>query len=83
MFDLVSDQLDDIIVLNFPSTWVHYVSFIFDHDKYALHFFFTRSLDSNCPKSASLSNQVVFVPDYNVSVAEVLIPGSELSQHIR
>lgn len=27
--------------------------------------------------------QVVFVPDYNVSVAEVLIPGSELSQHIR
>ncbi|CAN4122100.1 unnamed protein product [Withania somnifera] len=26
--------------------------------------------------------QVVFVPDYNVSVAEVLIPGSELSQHI-
>lgn len=27
--------------------------------------------------------QVVFVPDYNVSVAEVLIPGSELSQHVR
>lgn len=27
--------------------------------------------------------QVVFVPDYNVSVAEILIPGSELSQHIR
>nr|POF04312.1 alpha-1,4 glucan phosphorylase l-2 isozyme, chloroplastic/amyloplastic [Quercus suber] len=26
--------------------------------------------------------QVVFVPDYNVSVAEVLIPGSELSHHI-
>lgn len=26
--------------------------------------------------------QVVFVPNYNVSVAEVLIPGSELSQHI-
>ncbi|KAK4258680.1 hypothetical protein QN277_005103 [Acacia crassicarpa] len=24
---------------------------------------------------------VVFVPNYNVSVAEVLIPGSELSQH--
>lgn len=23
------------------------------------------------------------MPDYNVSVAEVLIPGSELSQHIR
>ncbi|KAG8366431.1 hypothetical protein BUALT_Bualt17G0078900 [Buddleja alternifolia] len=26
--------------------------------------------------------KVIFVPDYNVSVAEVLIPGSELSQHI-
>lgn len=26
--------------------------------------------------------QVIFVPNYNVSVAEVLIPGSELSQHI-
>ncbi|CAK9175632.1 unnamed protein product, partial [Ilex paraguariensis] len=25
---------------------------------------------------------VVFVPNYNVSVAEILIPGSELSQHI-
>ena len=27
--------------------------------------------------------QVIFVPDYNVSVAEMLIPASELSQHIR
>ncbi|AES89986.2 putative glycogen phosphorylase [Medicago truncatula] len=26
--------------------------------------------------------KVIFVPDYNVSVAEMLIPGSELSQHI-
>lgn len=26
--------------------------------------------------------QVVFVPNYNVTVAEMLIPGSELSQHI-
>ncbi len=26
--------------------------------------------------------QVVFVPDYNVDLAEVLIPGAELSQHI-
>jgi glucan phosphorylase len=30
----------------------------------------------------SFSCQVVFIPNYNVSVAEVLIPGSELSQHI-
>lgn len=27
--------------------------------------------------------KVIMVPDYNVSVAEVLIPASELSQHIR
>jgi starch phosphorylase len=26
--------------------------------------------------------QVVFIPDYNVSLAEVIIPASELSQHI-
>ena len=26
--------------------------------------------------------QVVFLPDYNVDWAEVIIPGSELSQHI-
>lgn len=26
--------------------------------------------------------KLVFLPDYNVSVAEVIIPGSELSQHI-
>lgn len=26
--------------------------------------------------------KVVFVPDYNVSVAETIIPGTELSQHI-
>lgn len=26
--------------------------------------------------------KLVFVPDYNVSIAEVLIPGTELSQHI-
>ena len=30
-----------------------------------------------------LVGQVIFVPDYNVSVAEMLIPASELSQHIR
>mmetsp|Transcript_15868 Transcript_15868/g.40295 ORF Transcript_15868/g.40295 Transcript_15868/m.40295 type:complete len:1250 (-) Transcript_15868:119-3868(-) len=26
--------------------------------------------------------KVVFIPDYNVSLAEVIVPGSELSQHI-
>ncbi|KAJ0098650.1 hypothetical protein Patl1_21807 [Pistacia atlantica] len=29
-----------------------------------------------------LRGEVIFVPDYNVSVAELLIPASELSQHI-
>jgi len=26
--------------------------------------------------------KVVFMPDYNVSLAEIVIPGTELSQHI-
>ena len=26
--------------------------------------------------------QVVFLPDYNVSLAEVIVPGAEVSQHI-
>lgn len=25
----------------------------------------------------------VFIPDYNVSLAEVVIPGADLSQHLR
>lgn len=25
----------------------------------------------------------VFIPDYNVSVAELVIPGADLSQHLR
>ena len=29
-----------------------------------------------------LCSQIVFVPDYNVSLAEVLIPGSELNEQI-
>ena len=46
---------------------------------------------STCPPAHSQVNgdpavgdllKVVFVPDYNVSVAERIIPGTELSQHI-
>ena len=43
-----------------------------------------------CPPLLQVNNdpavgdllKVAFVPDYNVSVAEVIIPGTELSQHI-
>lgn len=27
--------------------------------------------------------KLVFIPDYNVSVAEIIVPASDLSQHIR
>ncbi|KAK9801928.1 hypothetical protein WJX73_005816 [Symbiochloris irregularis] len=36
----------------------------------------------NGDKETSDMLKVVFVPDYNVSLAEVLIPGSDVSQHI-
>ncbi|XP_077238802.1 alpha-glucan phosphorylase 2 isoform X2 [Tasmannia lanceolata] len=39
------------------------------------------SVVNNDPEISSYL-KVVFVPNYNVSMAEVLIPGSELSQHI-
>ncbi|CAH9075136.1 unnamed protein product [Cuscuta epithymum] len=36
----------------------------------------------NSDPEVNIYLKVVFVPNYNVSVAEMLIPGSELSQHI-
>ena len=42
-------------------------------------------LCSGCDDSAHVSidcMQVVFLPDYNVSLAETIIPGAEVSQHI-
>ena len=35
-----------------------------------------------CLHGCQFPGQIVFVPDYNVDLAEVLIPGAELSQHI-
>ncbi|KAG1347833.1 putative Alpha-1,4 glucan phosphorylase [Cocos nucifera] len=42
-----------------------------------------NSLNDEPVFSIKFEMLVVFVPDYNVSVAEMLIPASELSQHIR
>lgn len=33
--------------------------------------------------SLQLGGKQIFIPDYNVSVAELVIPASDLSQHIR
>ena len=41
-----------------------------------------RPLESPCGSPCVVLAQVVFLPDYNVDWAEVIIPGSELSQHI-
>ncbi len=37
---------------------------------------------SGCPPPPPPPVQVIFLPNYNVSEAEVIIPAAELSQHI-
>lgn len=53
---------------------------LFSHSIFCCHYIYHASKPENFYFPPHI--QVVFIPNYNVSVAEMLIPGSELSQHI-
>ena len=53
------------------------------HSVVSLHTCVANHLPARCPPPPPVPSPQVFLADYNVSLAELIVPASDLSQHIR